>query len=912
MKKSSVKMVKKNNQSLDNTANNKMRLAIELLSSQPENALIIINELIVKDDENPLLWVIATKANIRLGKFLKAEASIDKALKLAPNDHEVIYAYSDLLFRSERLKEAETYLNEVLAVIEEEASLPLLSLKAVILQKAKKYEEAQKIYAFLTHKKPDNWHYWSNLGMVNQDLGNFDDMSAAYEKSCNVAGDDPTPWFNRIVGAHYDPRSSADDILSLCKQWQKYFSPKSFSRAISKDNNPKKCLRIGLISDGFRVHPVGQMIAMGLNSISDSEIQFYGYSTNFEEDHITQSIKRMCAKWSVIEHTMPHDLDKLIRSDEIDILFDLCGYNANSRMQAFQLAPAPILIKWVGGLISSTGLESMDYLLSDRIETPEGVDAQYTEKLIRMPDDYICYDPPFYLPPINENPVKRNGYITFGCFNNASKINDVLLQQWAIILNAVPNSHLFLKSFNFDNLALREKIYVVLENHGVSRDRIRIEGKSAHKDLLTSYNDVDIALDPWPYSGGLTTCEAMVMGVPVVTLPGPTFAGRHSASHLVNAGLQELVASDWENYIDITVGLTQDLKSLEIIRSNLRDILLVSPLCDGQRFGRHFADAMRAVWQRHCENKAPAALTLRHDAAPYFEGDAEPIKLNIPTEFVIKKHKKQRSEFEFKLPGKISTMDYGSNLVTRAKFVTLTGFDAFFFILMDTVGIVQETHLPLRRKLIQHITLHALGDGKAAPIWLCLDSHQSSNLKPLSNTGAQIVTELKVQTSRLDDIHGLEKLDWFALDNRYDLKPVFEFGQRILANCLAVEVRVTFNDTHEGQSGFDDIRRSLKNSGFVFHCFNDIEYSKPLTAQTGDPLASTQMEAAKALFIPSAVRLEEMDIGQREKLAFILHVAYDLKHAAYTVLNTGSVERGENYLASMAGASSTTVGADVT
>src|SRR5690606_2409774 len=170
-------------------------------------------------------------------------------------------------------------------------------------------------------------------------------------------------------------------------------------------------------------------------------------------------------------------------------------------------------------------------------ETPADVDHLYTEKLIRLPDDYICFEPPIYTPPVGSLPAKSKGYVTFGCFNNASKVNDVLLEQWAVILSSVPNSRLFLKSHGYASTYLCERIKAFFSERSITEDRIRLEGPSPHRQLLDCYNDVDIALDPWPYSGGLTTCEALIMGVPTITLPGPTFAGRHSATHLFNAGM---------------------------------------------------------------------------------------------------------------------------------------------------------------------------------------------------------------------------------------------------------------------------------------------------------------------------------------------------------------------------------------
>lgn len=903
MKISYGKSFQKSNKNV-NTVNKKMRLAVDWLANKPENALSLVNELLVDNYDNPLLWVIATKANMRLGQFLQADECIAKALIIDANNVDVIYAKSDLLYRSERLAEADAYLAKAITHTTGNASRPLRLLYATILQKTKKYEDAQRIYKQLTHEDPENWLQWNNLGMVGQDLSQFSEMDAAYERSCALSKDNPSPYFNRIVGAHYNPQRSAEDILALCKFWQQRFVPETVSRAVAKTKVADKCLRIGLISDGLRLHPVGQMIVTGLEHIPVSQIEFYAYSTNYNEDHLTHRLKRMCAKWRVIEHINVSELDEIIRSDEIDILFDLCGYNANSRMQTLQLAPAPLQIKWVGGLISSTGLETMDYLLSDSIETPEWADSLYTEKLIRMPDDYICYEPPFYLPALSENPFKRSGHITFGCFNNASKINDVLLAKWAELMHNVPYSKLFLKSFNFENNSLAEHVWSTLETHGINRDRIRIEGAAPHQVLLASYNEVDIALDPWPYSGGLTTCEAMAMGVPVVTLPGPTFAGRHSASHLVNAGLQELVATDWQNFIDITVGLTQDLNSLEIIRSNLREILLASPVCDGQRFAKNFAIAMRAIWQRHCEDKQPEALTLLNDAAPYFHDNNEPVNLQMPADVVTATQKEENSEFAFQLAGKLFIMDFGGGFATSNKFIRLTELNVFFFIIMDTLGVVEEKHFPLKMKSIQHIKLHALGNGEPTPVYMCMNNNLSSTLKPRKDNGSsgeEVLAKIYSQTSKLDDIHGLDRLELLVLDNKYYLNSVFEYGARVVRECLVVEVRIAFNESHQGQMSLGTISSVLHNYGFEFHSFKEIEYGQPVCHDKYSEITSSKMVSAKALFIPNEKKIHDLDNAKREKLAFILHSVYDMKDTAWHVLAIGSTARAEDYLASMNG-----------
>ncbi|WP_051122310.1 hypothetical protein [Pectobacterium atrosepticum] len=897
MKRSSEKTVvsKKKNSSI--AVNKKIKLAAEWLSTQPENALRIVTELLQKDAKNPLLLVIAGRAQQKLGNFFEAERHIDEVLELYPSYIEALHAKADLLYRRERLEEAEIYLSNVVNSIAKAESRPLRSIQATVLQKLKKYEQAEIIFNELVKEEPANWLYWSNLGMIKQDLGCFDEMDTVYEKGELTAKNNPTPFFNRIVGSHYHPERSAEQILALCKAWQPKFRSNEIAlQAVAGNKTAGKVLRIGMISDGFRSHPVGNMITIGLSHIPESQIEFYAYSTNYKEDHITQKIQEICAQWKVIADVSYDELAKIISEDEVDILFDLCGYNANSRMLTFLQRPAPIQIKWVGGLISSTGLETMDYLLSDPVETPIGVDALYTEKLIRLPDDYICYDPPYYLPPINELPVASKGYITLGCFNNASKINDTLLSQWSIILHSIPNSRLFLKSFNYTNQALSERIYATLEKHGISRERVRIEGASPHRELLASYNDVDIALDPWPYSGGLTTCEAMAMGVPVVTLPGPTFAGRHSASHLVNAGMPELVASDWEQYINITVGIAKDLDSLSVIRQHLRDILLASPVCDGKRFAKNFSDAMRAVWQRYCEGKKPEALTLSNDFLPYFHDDNQPVTLQYPASDSVVSTK-QQDGFSFQLSGKIIATDHGGSLATSKNFINLSATDAFHFVIMDMVGEVEEHHLPLRKKSIQHIKLHGLGDGESVPVYMCLAPEYSSDLTPLSSQGgSKVLAEVMAQTSKLDHIHGLDHLDWLILDNRYDIRKAIIHGKRILSDCLVVQVKITFSQTHQEQLLFSDMTSLLTQYGFSFHSLENIEYAKPTMIGDDETLPSSKMISAVAIYLPDNARIHAMEIERREKLAFILHTAYRMQELAYSVLQIDSKERAKSYL----------------
>jgi len=894
MKKSLVNAIA--SKKTDSIIKENIRLATQSLPVEPAKTLQVARALLAQGVETPELWVLMAKAHQRSGAFTDAENCISMALEKEPYASDAVYTKADLLYRSERSGEALDYLSAVVDSGNCTGDQRIRSLQALLSLNLKRYDQADQLYQQLVKDYPGNWLYWNNLGLIKTKLARFKEMDEAYRRSCNLSKDSLLPYFNRIVSLHYHPEKTAEHFLELCKSWQLKFAYKTPTRAVAKDKTHNKRLRIGLISDGFRMHPVGNMITVGLSHVSSLQIEFYAYSTADYEDHVTQKIKQICVKWQSIGDISEDALNNIIRDDDIDILFDLSGYNNGSRMQTMRMAPAPVQIKWVGGLISTTGVDSMDYLLSDKIETPEGTDGLYTEKLIRLPNDYICYDPPAYLPPVNIAPVNANGYVTFGCFNNGSKINDVILSQWAVILHQVPKSRLFLKSANFGSEQLREYVFSVLESHGITRDRVRIEGESLHKALLASYNDVDIALDPWPYSGGLTTCEALAMGVPVVTLPGPTFAGRHSASHLVNAGLQELVANDWNQYINITVGLTKDIESLNVIRNNLRNILLSSPVCDGKLFSTHFTDAMRAVWQRYCDDKSPEALTLTNDAAPFFHDDLQSIELqHAPA---------TDTSFQFHLDSKVFVLDYGAGLATGNQLINLAELNAFRFIILDLIGKVGEKHLPLRQKDIQHIPLHALGDGNNTHIYMCLDNNSSSDLKPLPEDSIvskaiserKIIAEINVPSTKLDSIEGLDTVDWMVLDNKFNISQLFKYGRRVLSTTLAIDICLALNDTHEDQLALGEINKTLKELGFYFHAFPNIQVAQAVDTGTETKLRSSKMVTAHGLWLPSEERLATLNTEQREKLAFILHMVYGLHDVVLQLLQTVSQERADSYV----------------
>jgi predicted O-linked N-acetylglucosamine transferase (SPINDLY family) len=296
-----------------------------------------------------------------------------------------------------------------------------------------------------------------------------------------------------------------------------------------------------------------------------------------------------------------------VRGLGIDVLIDLGGYGDFGRLAMFAHRPAPVQVKWVGMQNHSTGLPEMDWFITDRWETPPHLAGTYSERLLELPDGYVCYSPPAYAPDVGPLPALARGHVTFGCFNNLAKITPRVIATWARILHRVPNARLVLKTQQFNEPSVRERIGNAFRSHDIPLERIELRGGSPHRVLLEQYNEIDFVLDPFPYSGGLTTCEALWMGVPTLTMPGETFASRHSFSHMSNVGLPDWVAQDEDAYVALAVAKAADIPALANVRDGLRARVKASPLFDATRFGRGLGVALRHAWWDWCETVSQAA-----------------------------------------------------------------------------------------------------------------------------------------------------------------------------------------------------------------------------------------------------------------------------------------------------------------
>ncbi len=365
--------------------------------------------------------------------------------------------------------------------------------------------------------------------------------------------------------------------------------------------DPARPLRVGLLSGTMKVHPVGWLTLAGLAALDRTEFSLIALAQNTGTDWIARGFKTLCAEWHAVDQLDDAALADFARAQRLDIVIDLGGYGDHGRLLACAHRLAPVQIKWVGAQFHSTGMPTIDWFLADRREIPPALESSYTERVLPMPDGYVCYLPPPDAPAVGSLPAAANGFITFGCLNNMAKINGRVLAAWSAILRALPHARLLLRAPQFGEPATTEVLRARLAAHDLPLDRVTVRGGAPHRAYIETYHRIDIALDPFPYTGGLTTIEALYMGVPVLTLPGETFAARHSYSHLVSVGLEaDWVASDEADYIARAVRLASDWEGLATLRAGLRGRVTASPLADAPRFGKALGEALRLAWQDWC------------------------------------------------------------------------------------------------------------------------------------------------------------------------------------------------------------------------------------------------------------------------------------------------------------------------
>jgi len=461
--------------------------------------------------------------------------------------------------------------------------------------------EADVFYRKTLELNPDYAAAYHGLGNLLMTSGRLTEGEKCYRQSLLLEPLNANVHSSLLMCLNYSPEITEEELYAEHLSWNDIHgvTMDKIKTLFSNDPTLERTLRIGYVSADFRMHPVGFFLAPVLQEHDRSSFRVICYSQGLREDDLTLRLRKAADDWREIADLSDAELAGLIEKDGIDILVDLSGHTDGSRLTMFSLKPAPVQMTWAG-YVGTTGLSAMDFLISDHRESPDGAESFCKEAIVRLPDGYVCVEPPDNAPPVGPLPLAQNGFVTFGCFNNLAKITPQVISVWAKLLRNLPESRLVLKTYALDNSKTRSYYEELFSAACIDTNRIDLLGGSSHSELLDCYNRLDIALDPFPYSGGLTTFEALWMGVPVITMGGARFCSRHSVSHLTTAGIPELIAADADRYLQLAIELAEDGERLLSLRSSLRDRVAASPLCDGKTFTRNLEREYRNAWRRWC------------------------------------------------------------------------------------------------------------------------------------------------------------------------------------------------------------------------------------------------------------------------------------------------------------------------
>jgi protein O-GlcNAc transferase len=534
------------------------------------------------------------------GKLDKAIKSLQKAIDITPDYAE---AYCNL---GVALKD-QGKLNETFACYHKATTIKPDFFEAHynlgnVLNTQGRLDEAVICFQNAVTLKPNYVEAFSNLAATLKAQGKLDEALICYQKAISIKPDFYEAHSNLLLCLQYF-NGDLKHTLNQHKQWNTQ-QTQHLTNSISshqKNTDPNKLLHVGFVSGDFHKHSVSYFLEAFFKSYNKKKFVFHCYSNSLLEDTVTEKLQSYVNKWRDIFGQDDDAVVEMIKSDKIDILVDLSGHTKNNRLLVFARKPAPIQVTYLG-YPNTTGLDSIDYRITDNIADPQGYADQYcVEELVRLENGFLCYKPPSQTPDIAPLNMKTAGYVTFVSFNNLAKISIDVVKVWAEILKQVPTARLLIKNRSMGCQSVKDRYISMFEQESIDPTRLTILPRVEEtQDHFATYADGDICLDSFPYNGTTTTCEALWMGLPVITLQGDRHSSRVGASILTQVGLDELIAQDVEDYIEKAVILADDTVKLKKYRKKLRTRVKKSSLCDGKEFSKNIGSAFRDMWKKWC------------------------------------------------------------------------------------------------------------------------------------------------------------------------------------------------------------------------------------------------------------------------------------------------------------------------
>jgi len=466
-----------------------------------------------------------------------------------------------------------------------------------------RFESAIGAMELASRLNPDSVGARVNLAMLLCESGHIREAEGIFRDLAAGNGDDARDAHdNLLLTLSYREDLTPQQCYAEHRRWAERHADPITAAAVppARPADPERPLNVGYVSPDFRLHPVAMFLLPLLAHHDRERYRIHCYATRANGDGTTVRLRAAADDWRNITALSDDEAARVIRDDGIDVLVDLAGHTGWNRLLLFARRPAPVQIGWLGYL-NTTGMQAIDARLTDGVATPPGFDAYHSERVVRLPCCQWCFQPIMEAPEVAPPPLRRDRWVTFGSFHNLAKLGPGVIGLWSRLLKQIPHSRLLVMA-----KGLADGGHDLLDRfaaEGVAADRVVLRNAVPYREYLATYREVDIALDAFPYSGGTTTCEALWMGVPVVTWTCPTVTGRGAASILAAAGLPELIADSPETFLSVAGTLAADRPRLEQLRTTLRARLQASALMDARRFAGDLEGAFRELWRAWCAGR---------------------------------------------------------------------------------------------------------------------------------------------------------------------------------------------------------------------------------------------------------------------------------------------------------------------
>ena len=546
------------------------------------------------------------RARLELRQFDAAIAAGQRFVRLRPDDASALTELGTMHYRK---AQATLLIAEFDAAIDLfRQALALADVPPATLHNARlflgdalsrrgRHTEALVLFRQLQAAAPDELDANINLANCLNSLGRIRDAAPHYETVVRLYPGHLPAVSSAISAADYDHRLNAVDNTHKRGQLMRLFAGTERYRTWPNPRDPERRLRLGYISPYYREHVAMTLFAGVLAEHDRVNFEIHAYDATAFRDARNRDLRCMVDHWREIDGLSTTAAAELIRADGIDILVDLAGHTAGNRLMVLARKPAPVQASWLA-YPGSTGMAEVDYIVSDPVTSPPDCDAFYSETVWRLPATRFCFTPPAGSPAPRLPPAQAP--LTFGCFNNLSKVNPAVLSLWQRILGALPDARLLFKYSALDDPSGREALAADLAAAGIDATRVEMRGWTRYVDALDQYADVHIALDPFPFCGGLTSLDALWMGVPVITLSQQLMAGRQTEAFLRILGHPELVSANADAYVRLAVELAHDPARIARYRDTLRGAMQTSALLDYPAFTRELEGAWRGMWRKWC------------------------------------------------------------------------------------------------------------------------------------------------------------------------------------------------------------------------------------------------------------------------------------------------------------------------